>query len=42
MNVLPILFNAYFGTALPMHSNDLFYGPAQNQDRFMPYDVAPQ
>ena len=37
VNVLPILFNAYLGTDLPLHPNDLWYGPAQNLDRFVPY-----
>ena len=37
VNVMPILFNAYLGTDLPLHDDDLYYGPAQNLDRFVPY-----
>ena len=37
VNVMPILFNAYLGTSLPQQPNDLFYGPTQSLDRFVPY-----
>ena len=41
VNVLPILFNAYLGTDLPLHPDDLFYGPTQALDQFVPYFAAP-
>ena len=37
VNVMPILLNAYLATDLPLHADDLFYGPAQNLDHFVPY-----
>ena len=37
VNILPILFNGYLGTSLPLHPNDLFLGPTPNNDRFVPY-----
>ncbi len=40
VNVLPSVFNAYLGTDLPLHANDLFFGPTENLDHFVPY--APQ
>jgi hypothetical protein len=36
VNVLPILFDAYFGTNLAVHSNDLYFGPFEG--RFLPYE----
>ena len=37
VNVLPILFNAYFGTALPLHPDDLFLGPVGTDGTFVRY-----
>ena len=37
VNVMPILLNAYLGTSLPLHPNDLFFGPTPNNDHFVPY-----
>jgi Sulfatase len=37
VNILPILFNGYLGTNLPLHPNDQFFGPAPNNDHFVPY-----
>jgi Sulfatase len=37
VNVMPILLNAYLGTDLPLHPDDLFYGPTQALDHFVPY-----
>ncbi len=37
VNVLPILFNAYLGTQLPLHPNDLWFGPTVGVDAFSRY-----
>jgi sulfatase-like protein len=37
VNVLPILFNSYLGSDLPLHPNDLWFGPAPGNDRFVRY-----
>jgi hypothetical protein len=37
VNVVPVLFNAYFGTRLPLHPDDLFFGPTDVAPRFAPY-----
>jgi Sulfatase len=42
VNVLPMLFNAYLGTDLPLHPNDLFYGPTDGIDNFVPYSPVNQ
>jgi hypothetical protein len=42
VNVMPILLNAYLGTDLPLHPNDLYYGPAQNLDHFVSYTANPR
>ncbi len=41
VNVLPILFNAYFGTQLPLHANDLWLGPTIGVDLFSRYLAHP-
>jgi hypothetical protein len=41
VNVMPILFNAYLGTDLPLHANDLWFGPPVGVNRFIPYPVSP-
>jgi hypothetical protein len=38
VNVLPTLSNAYLGTSLPMHPNDLYFGPSPNDRRYLQYD----
>lgn len=37
VNVMPILFNAYFGTSLPLHPAGLFFGPAPHDRVFVRY-----
>jgi hypothetical protein len=37
VNVLPILANAYLGTDLPLHPNDLFFGPTRASPDFEKY-----
>ena len=37
VNVLPILANAYLGTNLPLHPNDLYLGPIDSSRRFTLY-----
>ena len=31
VNVMPILLNRYLGSSLPLHPDDLFFGPEANQ-----------
>jgi len=37
VNVLPMLFNAYLGTDIPLHGNDLWFGPTVGVDTFSRY-----
>jgi hypothetical protein len=37
VNVLPLLFNAYLGTELPTHPDDLYFGPTPNNSYMVPY-----
>jgi hypothetical protein len=37
VNVLPILYNTYLGTQLPLHPNDLWFGPTIGVDTFSRY-----
>jgi hypothetical protein len=37
VNVLPLLFNAYLGSDIPLHPNDLWFGPVIGGDRFAKY-----
>ncbi len=37
VNVLPLIANAYLGTDLPFHANDVFLGPTPASDKFLPY-----
>jgi Sulfatase len=37
VNVFPILFNAYVGSDIALHPNDLLFGPVAGGDRFVPY-----
>ena len=41
VNVLPILFNAYLGTQLPLRPNALWFGPTIGVDRFSVYHRQP-
>ena len=40
VNVFPLLFNAYFGTSIALHPNDLWFGPVIGGSRFVPFDPA--
>ena len=37
VNVMPLLLNRYLGTSLPLHANDLFFGPSDANDHYVPY-----
>jgi hypothetical protein len=37
VNILPILFNAYLGSDLPLHPDDLWFGPAPANAHFVKY-----
>ena len=41
VNVLPTLFNAYFGTQIPLHANDRWFGPTIGVDTFSAYEQRP-
>ncbi len=37
VNVMPILLDHYLGSALPLHANDLFFGPTEVDAHYVPY-----
>ncbi len=37
VNVMPLLLNRYLDTSLPLHANDLFFGPSDADDHYVPY-----
>ena len=37
VNLFPVLANAYLGTELPVHPNDLYFGPTPSSTMFTPY-----
>ena len=37
VNVMPLLLNRYLDTSLPLHANDLFFGPSHADDHYVPY-----
>ena len=38
VNVLPLLANAYLGTSIPLHPNDIYLGPTPANPYFQAYD----
>ena len=40
VNVLPLLANAYLGTSIPLHPNDIYLGPTPANPYFQPYEPA--
>ena len=40
VNVMPLLLNRYLGTSLPLHPDDLFFGPSDADDHYVPYRPA--
>ena len=42
VNVLPVLANAYLGTDLPLHQNDLYFGSGPDGSLMNPYRPSPE
>ena len=40
VNVMPLLLNRYLGSSLPLHADDLFFGPSDADDHYVPYQPA--
>ena len=40
VNVLPILFNAYLGTDMPIRPDETWFGPRPQDERFVPAEAA--
>jgi hypothetical protein len=41
VNVLPLLLNRYLGSSLPVHADDLFFGPSDADHHYVPYRPPP-
>ena len=40
VNVMPLLLNRYLGSSLPLHPDDLFFGPSDANHHYVPYRPA--